>query len=497
MKRGNSLILALALAALTGCASAGGAGAGGAETGAGARPQDNAHTRTAGVRLAQAATAEGEAAREHYEAALQAALSSIEEDPQNARGYLLAGQAAAGAGQWVQADTMFDRAVEIFPGYEEQVLAEREEAWVNAYNQGVEAVNAGDIERARDLFAAADRLYQQRPEARMNLGWAHMRLGDTEAAIEAYRGALEILYGPTPEGLGEEQAEQWRRDRQQAAFNAAQLLAQSGEYVDAAEVLGEFLERTPELDPAVELQAMTAQANFLAQGGRAEEAEALMAEIRTRPDLTSADYFQIGIGLFNAGDYQEAAEAFGRAAELNPYSRDALLNLVQSLYSEAVELEEQEPSAQRDERLRTIYSEMLEAAEQVREFDPLNRNLISFMLRAYRGQADLAPGAEAQRLRQRSQELFRTFQQQPYEVSEISLSLAEQNRATLTGVLTNHSGQQGAQVTLRFELVNREGQPIDSETVTVTAPAAGESVEFTTTLDTADDFAGWRYQVVQ
>jgi hypothetical protein len=31
----------------------------------------------------------------------------------------------------------------------------------------------------------------------------------------------------------------------------------------------------------------------------------------------------------------------------------------------------------------------------VREFDPLNRNLLSFTLRAYRALADVSPSAEA------------------------------------------------------------------------------------------------------
>jgi tetratricopeptide (TPR) repeat protein len=500
MNRGKGVILALAVAALTACASAGAGGGGGGEEdmGGAGRPAENTYTRSAGVHIAQATALQGAEAQEHYQAALNDALQSIAAEPTNARGYLVAGQAAVGLNEFVQADSMFDRAVELYPGYADQIRSEREQGWVVAYNLGIEQVNADNVQAARELFAAADALYQERPEARMNLGWAEMRLGNNEAAIEAYRGALEILYGPPPEGLDEEQLAGWNRDRRVASFNAAQLLAQAGRPAEAAEILGQFVERADSLDSATQLQALTAQANFLAQAGQADSAQALMEAIRQRSDLSSADYFQIGIGLFNTGDYREAADAFASAAELNPYSRDALLNLVQSLYSEGLDLEKEPQTADRDARLREIYTQIVDAAEQVRSFDPLNRNLLSFMLRAYRGQADLADRTDAERYRQASQDLFREYQAQTYEVSEISLNLQGNDQAAVSGLLTNISGQAGTQVRLRFTAVNRAGAAIDSEVLSVTLPAAGESVEFETQLDLAGgDFAGWKYEVVQ
>ncbi len=499
MNRGNGTILALAVAALTACASAGGGAAGADDMGGAGSPPDNDFTRSATVHIVRATTSEGEAATEHYRLALADAHSSIEMDSTNAKGYLLAGQAAVGVQDWVQVDTMFDRAVELFPGYADDIEIEREEAWVAAYNLGIEEVNANDVEAARDLFAAADRLYQERPEARLNLGWANMRLGDTEGAIAAYRGALEILSRPLPEGLDEEQAEAWAGERQTASFNLAQLLAQSGESGEAAEVMAEFLEGSADtLDETTRLRAMTAQANFLAQAGRAEEAQEMMDRIMAREDLGSGDYFQIGIGYFNAGDYTQAADAFQRAAELNPYSRDALLNLVQSLYSETLTLEEEPAGADRDERLREHYTQILESAEQVQSFDPLNRNLLSFMLRAYRGLADLSERADAERYRQRSQDLFREYNAQNYEVSDISLNLQTEDRAAVRAVFTNLSGQAGSQLTLRFTAVDRGGTTLDSQDVDVTVPPTGESVEVSTQLELpGDDFAGWKYEIVQ
>ncbi|HSH46244.1 MAG TPA: tetratricopeptide repeat protein [Longimicrobiales bacterium] len=500
MNRGKGIILALTMAALTACASGGGgAEAGVPDTGGADAPGENQHTQAATVAIVQASGSEGDAAQQHYQTALSESLAAIEMEPTNARGYLLAGQAAVGLNDFVQADTMFDRAEELYPPYSEQTIVDREMGWVNAYSLGVEAANAGDVEGARDIFRGAADLYDQRPDAHMMVGWSSIQLGDEEGAVVAYREALDILYGDPPEGLNDEQLASWDDNIRTASLNLAQMLAQTGNPAEAADVLARLLdERGDTLDDETVLQATTARANFLAEAGQTEEAQALMDEILARPDLTSDDFFQLGIGYFNAGDYAQAAEAFSQAAELNPYNRDALLNLVQSLYSRTLELEEEPASSERDEQLFDLHQQILETAEQVRSFDPLNRNVLSFMLRSYRGQADLADDAEAQRLAQASQTLFREYQAQTFEVSDISLSLQQGNTAELTGVLTNLAADPGSQVSLRFSAVNTSGQELDGATVQVSVPETGEAVQFSTSLDlSGGDFGGWMYEVVE
>jgi tetratricopeptide (TPR) repeat protein len=497
MKRGKSLVLALAALVVTACASGGGAGTE-APAAEGNRPQDNSNTNTASVHLMQAGLTEGEEADAHYQQASEAAMAAIQDQPSNPKGYLVAGQAAVGLHEWVRADSMFARAEELFPGYAETVAAERETGWVEAYNLAAEAMSSGDDARALELFQAADLLYQERPEARMALGSLHLRQGDNESAIAAYRGALEILSGDPPEGMAEEQLAQWQESRQVAAFNAAQLLADAGNYDEAATILQGFLaENEGLLEPATVLRANTALAGFLAQSGEAEEAEAMYEDILSQPNLSSSDYFQVGIGFFNTGDYPRAAEAFGRAAELNPYSRDALLNLVQSLYSEAQDLEQQEETAERNARLSEIYGEVLERADQVLEFDPLNRNVLTFKLRALRGQADLDP-SQSQELERQTQDLYRFYQNQPYEIASITMSLQGDNSAQVAGTLTNLTAEPGTPVELRFQALNPQGQAIDTQTVMVNAPAQQSAAQFNTTLDlTGGEFAGWRYEVIQ
>ena len=504
MIRSRALILAMTVAFASACA-----GMGGGETGqpeSGNPPRDDSNTNAAGLALAQASTAEPEAAEGHFQTALNEALEGIEADSTNPKAYLIAAQAAIGLGNYVQADTMFERAVELYPGYRDRVVSEREQGWVTAYNEGARAMNQGELERALELFEGADRLYQGRPEARLALGSLYLRTGQTEEAANAFRNAYEILSEPPPEGMAEEQINRWKQDRQEAAFNGAQLLAQTGDFDAAAELMDEFLTTHGDsISADIRLQGRIALANFMAQAGQAQEAEALYDEILGREDLTSAEYFQAGIGFFNTGNFDRAAEAFATAAELNPYSRDALLNLVQSLYSRALELEEAMEDttaadsvlAARQDTLLSLHDRILEAADQVREFDPLNRNLLSFMLRSLRAKAELADEAQAEEFNRRAQDLYRSYQAQPYGVSEVSFTISSQNQVQITGNLTNHSGTAGETVRLRFSLMSSDGEELNSEVIETTAPEQGASTGFRTTLDVpGGQFAGWQYELV-
>lgn len=496
MKQGKTLLLALALVALGGCASTGSAGP---EEVDGVRPRETAATRQAGIHVVQAGLKEGEQAEAEYRQALEQAVIAIEDTPENPKAYLLAGQAAVGVGDWVQADTMFARAEAMYPPYADQIEAEREQAWVTAYNLGAAAVTEDDLDRALTMFQAADRLFQDRPEARIGIGSIYASRGDVEASAEAYLGALEILEGDAPAALNEEQAAAWEQTRQTVALNAAQLLSQSGDFARAAEVLQAYVDRYgDQLDPQTSLRVRTALAGFYAQAGDTERAEAMYEDVLGRGNLAAEDYFQAGIGFFNTGDYDRAADVFARAAELNPYSRDALLNLVQSLYSHAVELEEAEATPERDEELRSLYRRTIEAGQEVMAMDPLNRNLISFMLRSYRSLADLSPASEARQLNATAQELFRSYQAQSYEVSDIQLAVESSDQVRITGNLANLSASPGSQVRLRFQILDNEGQVIDSTVITVSAPEQGSAASFSGTATVpGGEYAGWRYELVQ
>jgi tetratricopeptide (TPR) repeat protein len=479
-------------AMLAACASvAPGAGAGDAA--------EDEHA--ASVALAQAAMqsslGDRARARHYYEQALSAALNAVHQDPGNARAHLVAGQAAVGVGQWSRAHRLFERAAELDPGLAATVDAEREAGWARAYALGDEALAATELGRALEHFQGADLLYQRRPEARLLLGAVHTQMGEMEAAIQAYQGALEIVRAGPPAGATPDEIEGWEGLRQRGTFNLASLLARGGRYGDAADVLAGFLaERTPSVPVLV--QAQTALAVFLEQGGRAGEAEALFEQLLAREDLSHDEHMQVGLGLFDARRFERAADAFGMAARVNPYSRSAHLNLVETLFTASTELEGEPRTPARDRRLHDMYDRMLEAAGRVRDFDPLNRNVLGAMLRTYAAKAEIASAGEAQHLRDRTQGLLLELQDQAYAVSELSVRGEGAQGVEFRGALVNLSGPAGEPVVLRFTVLGPDGSPLGAAIAEVTAPAVQQAVQFAVVVDApSGDMAGWRYERVR
>lgn len=495
MNQARVLILALLAFATTACA-AGVAGSDPADTGP--RPRDNEATRAASLHLLRAGQAEDQdAAMTEYREALADALLAIEQMPENAKGYLIAGQASVGAREWIRADTMFDRALELYPGYDSQIAAEREEGWVAAYNLGADALNSGDQETAREMFEGSVALNRVRPEPLIALGSVQAGAGETEAAAESYAAALEILNAPQPEGISEEDAANWDQNRRAVALTAAQMLAQTGDFRRAADILQAFLDDYEDtLDPETALNTRTSLAGFLAQAGDTEAAEAMYNDLLDREGLTANQYFQAGIGFFNTSQYGRAADAFSRAAEMNPYSRDALLNVVQALYSHSQQLEESEEEVS-DAELVDLYDRIIDSGDRVRELDPLNRNVVSFMLRAFRHKAEVVAESEVPGIERRMQDLYRAYESQEYEVTDIRLSMEGDEQTRVTGSLMNLNATAGETVQIRFQLVGDDGRTLGEVTVPVQSPAEGEGVPFTGVLDVpAGDFAGWRYELL-
>ena len=121
--------LTVGVLVFSGCASGGGGGGGAG----GDAPGDNDYTRSAELFLTQAQSL---GMPERYSDALEAAMNSILNDSSNAKGYFLAARAQVGLGDQVAADTLFERAFALYPGYDEEIRVERESAWIKPVQRG-------------------------------------------------------------------------------------------------------------------------------------------------------------------------------------------------------------------------------------------------------------------------------------------------------------------------------------------------------------------------
>jgi tetratricopeptide (TPR) repeat protein len=295
-----------------------------------AAQQDTRYTREASKFIGLAMTRQDDAQRaEMYREAMTHLREGMERDAQNAKVWLLAGSVHAALGEMQEADRAFVRAVEMHPAYADEITAERESAWIEAFNRGLTLMDEQQYDEAIRVMESAQVIYNQRPEALMNLGALYANAGDHERSIRAFQQATEATRGPLFEQLDDETREMWTRYRDMAAVNIAQMVAARG--VD----------------------------EFNAENFAASEASFRQA---TEANPYARDYwFNYLQGVWaQVNAYEDVLEANGAGV------------------------------AEARERLPAMYSKALELVERARTFDPTNEVLFRVEAQAKRMQGVLA-----------------------------------------------------------------------------------------------------------
>lgn len=505
MNRILGLILALSVgAAVGGCASAGtsaGAGEGAtpsdaASAGRTYKPTENRMTREVSRNLGLAMLKSNPAEQEPlYREALSGALAAIEENPENPRGWYLAGQVYAKLKDYVAADSSYTRAVTLYPTYAGEIDAEREDAWVTAYNDAIAAYQEGDIDGAIQGMENASQIYRKRPEALQILGSFYANRDETDKAIAAYREALVILRDPSLLPADEEMKQQWAEGEEEAVMNSGMLLTAADRPAEAEQIYRDFLKLHPG-----HLAAEVNLAVALTQQSKTAEAAEVFGRLAARSDLTDNHLLMIGIGMFNADNYKAAADAFRSATVKNPYSRDAYLNLSKALLRMSLQLEEErggKANATIDPQLTAIYEEMVSAGEKTLTLDPFNREVLTFIMRAQESLRQMTTNAQAiQRYQTQMRATIKQYEDAPFDMENISIQTGN-DEVAISGTVMNLKLARGAQVTLRFSILTSAGAVVGTKDVTVTTNAANTSAPFRVTIPVSAPMGAWKYERIQ
>jgi len=432
----------------------------------GIRPRDNTHTRSADLYLTQAQTAAtDEEGEQRFRQAMEAARAGIAADAENPKSYFQAAQAAVGLKEFAVADSMFARAEELHPRYVLETEPWREQGWVNAYNAAIEPLNAGDLEKAAELFDVGNRLYSSRPEGFLQLGSIYSRLERMSESVAAYRSAMELLEESKELQMADpELAEVWQQHWDIATLGLGQALTFSEQYQEAAELYGSMLAEDPE-----NTALLGALAGVLTEMGQADSVQVLYRDLLARPNLTERDLFNAGVGLYQIEQYDRAAEAFRAAAEMNPLNRDARMNLAQTLH------------------ISEKFEDLIPAARDLLELDPLNGLGWIFLTRAY---------SELERVEE-ANEVFLEYQAIGYEIENLRLDSEPDGGARIFGELKNTAGTPGTTITLRFQFGGEAGREIGSMDLPVTLPEVDGLQVFQGTFNSTEYVTGYRYEVLR
>ncbi len=445
------------------------------------RPSTTLHTRSLTLYLTEARNAgHPDDKKSAIEKALEIGREGTTKDADNPQVWFLLGQVYLEQGDVAAADSAFDQAEALWPEYAAETAPMRENAWINAYNLGVRALQGEDQAGAMAAFQQAVEVFDGRPEALLSLASLQAAAGQNDAAVASYREALEIIRGPGAEALDAEVRAQWAEHEEVAAFNLARVLADQERYEEAAEVFQAFQERHPE-----HVQAQVNLALMYTQAGRQEDAARIYAALIEQPGLDEIDYFNIGVGLYRADNAPQAAAAFRKAVAANPYGRDALYNLAQAQFAHATALLDAGDTATAVQ----VFTELGATAQQLTALDPNSQQVYMLLAQSQRSRADL--GGEAG-LRDAALATLEKANLLPFRVEGVRMELSE-GGATVSGAIVNTTSEPGSEAGLQITLVDRTGAELGTATVTVQLAAAEAPAPFTVEIPVQGDVAGWTY----
>jgi tetratricopeptide (TPR) repeat protein len=296
-----------------------------------------------------------------------------------------------------------------------------------------------------ELWTEAIAVYDLRVEAHQNLASLLATEGRYDEAIEVYRaGLIGLGERPATRILQEDELAERARTATEIEDRLATLFVVTERFADAEPLLRARLAREPR-----NVQTRSDLARALDALGREEEARAIYGTLLSEDELAETQLFNLGVALFRSSDYVRAAEAFARLTQLQPGSRDAWFNYANALFA-----------AESWETLAT-------AGDRLVELEPLGENAHLITARAKLESGDR--GAALATL-ERADSV-------PVYLDALSMR-REGTRTSVVGRVVGNLADPGSDVRVRFTFYADRGAEVGGETITLVAPAPGESADF-------------------
>jgi tetratricopeptide (TPR) repeat protein len=440
MNRCLRLMLAVALAVTAAGAATPVAAQRGQSLAQGERPRENKMTREAQKQLEAAAeAATPEAAAPFYQVALDSANSAIRENAKNPLGHRLAAEALVGLNRLEEAAAALTQAETLRPIYQLETEGIRERAWIDTYQRAQPFLTAGDYMKAAEVLEGANAIYKQRPEIMIVLGQIYAQENQPDKAIERLKAADDLITTRLPE-VDSTMATAWKEQQAEIPVTIAQAYISAKRYDEASAALRALAEANPD-------NTMYARnlANIYAQSEKPDSANAVYLRLLQRSDLTPADLYQVGIGLYTIDKFTEAAQAFRKGTVAAPKDRDAY-----EMWARTLQLAQARSGA---EPTPEQLVEMTQAAEGWLALDPNSRVGMLILAQTVNKAKDEAKTAA----------IVEKMQAIPVGIGDLQLRRNPSGGADLSGTIENFKATQGTVVTVTFTFYDRTGAVIGTK----------------------------------
>ncbi len=378
--------------------------------------------------------------------------------------YLLARQSVM-SGDLVRADSSFSKVEGMVPACAEDIEYYRHSTWVTRVNQGIELMQMIDYDGALVELKAANAIWAGSNVARFYIGKIHGDYAEMDSAITYLKQVVDM-------GT----ADSANIDNYETAVSDVAALFHMEQMWDSSIVWHRRLE---EIRPG-DADALFGLAEAFAENGMADSAFAIYDNILSNPaGMNSLDLFNAGVRMFNADEFERAAQAFNAGLDKNPFHRDALYNLCNTYL--AVGGDDTRPQAERDDAV----NQMSEIADRLIAVDPQNRDPLRLKAAALQmsgNEGDMA-------------NLMDRIDGFAYEVSVDISRPSGSGTYELHGRVTNlEDGASATYPDITFEFLDESGNVVGTDTVTGGTLDAGGSERFS--LFAAGDLVvAWRYNV--
>lgn len=218
------------------------------------------------------------------------------------------------------ADSTLTRAVELAPNCAKEVDQYRKNAWVSLVKAGSKFEEEKNADSALVMYRQAAVVYHGSPITNYQIAAIMNEKGQVDSAAEYFGKAAAV-----PPSLGDTTEV---KVRNRSAFNQGAILLNAKKYDGAAAAFERYLGWVPN-----DNEAKRGLAASYRGMGQTEKAQALEKDLVSAGGAAGAggapsqDLMSAGVNLYNDKKYPEAAAAFQKAVDAEPYNRDALSNL--------------------------------------------------------------------------------------------------------------------------------------------------------------------------